>query len=188
MFWDTFEKEVWLDDLEKIKGVKSMPSKTTLLENLLRDSAFKFVDNSHTSEFETLKDILTSSFNIASDSLQKIEAAGKLKWSDYRATHIDHLTRLPALNHPGIVSGGGPLTINALKETHGPSWRMIISLTQKIEAYGVYPGGQSGNPGSRFYDNFIDRWANGRYYSLWLMTAEDVTDKDVKWTMTFRGS
>jgi penicillin amidase len=75
VFWDTFEKEVWLDDLEKIKGVKSMPSKTALLENLLRDSAFKFVDNSQTSEFETLKDILTSSFNIASDSLQKIEAA-----------------------------------------------------------------------------------------------------------------
>ncbi|MEO7801515.1 MAG: penicillin acylase family protein [Ginsengibacter sp.] len=188
VFWDTFEKEVWLDDLEKIKGVKSMPSKTTLLENLLKDSAFKFIDNSHTSEFETLPDILTSSFNIASDSLQKIEAAGKLKWSDYRATHIDHLTKLPALNRSGIISGGGPLTINALKETHGPSWRMIVSLTQKIEAYGVYPGGQSGNPGSRFYDNFIDRWADGKYYPLWLMTAGEGQDKRVKWTMTFSGS
>lgn len=187
VFWDVFEKEVWLDDFEKIKGVKSIPSKTTLLENLLRDSSFKFIDNCNTSEPETLADIITSSFNIAADSLQNIEAAGKLKWSDYRATHIDHLTRLPALNYPGIVSGGGPLSINALKETHGPSWRMIVSLTQKVEAYGVYPGGQSGNPGSRFYDNFISRWANGKYYPLWLMTAQDVKDNKVKWTMSFSG-
>ncbi len=188
IFWDNFEKEVWNDEFSKIKGVTSMPSKTTLLEDLLKDSSLKFIDNVNTPPVETLTDVLVSSFNTASGLLTKIEAGGKLKWSDYRATHIDHLTKLPALNHPAIVSGGGPLSINALKEDHGPSWRMIVSLTQKIEAYGVYPGGQNGNPGSRFYDNFIDRWANGKYYSLWLMTPAETGDKKVRWTMTFSGS
>ncbi len=186
VFWDNFEKEVWNDEFSKIQGVKSMPSKTTLLEDLLRDSALKFIDNVNTPAIETLPDILAASFNKASDALARIEVEGKLKCSDYRATHIDHLSKLPALNHPGIVSGGGPLTINALKEDHGPSWRMIVSLTQKIEAYGVYPGGQSGNPGSRFYDNFIDRWANGKYYPLWLMSTREIGDKKVKWTVTFK--
>lgn len=188
VFWDGFEKAIWLDDFDKIKGVKSMPSKTTLLEDLLRDSCLAFIDNFHTPASETLAQVMTTSFNIASDSLAKIEAAGKLKWSDYRATHIDHLTKITALNRPGIVSGGGPLTVNALKETHGPSWRMIVSLTQKIEAYGVYPGGQSGNPGSKFYDNFIERWANGKYYPLWLMSSKDVSDKKIKWVIKFSSS
>ena len=31
---------------------------------------------------------------------------------------------------------------------------------------GVYPGGQSGNPGSRYYDSMIDTWAAGDYYEL----------------------
>ena len=37
------------------------------------------------------------------------------------------------------------------------------------EAYkvkGIYPGGQSGYPGSIYYDNFINDWVNGNYYDL----------------------
>ena len=57
---------------------------------------------------------------------------------------------------------------------------MIVQLTKKTEAYGIYPGGQSGNPGSLYYDNFIDNWANGKYYPLWMMAKNEETDKRVK--------
>ena len=50
--------------------------------------------------------------------------------------------------------GGGPGVINATKEQHGPSWRMVVHMTDAIEAYGVYPGGQSGNPGNKYYYSF----------------------------------
>ncbi|MBC7904230.1 MAG: penicillin acylase family protein, partial [Gemmatimonadaceae bacterium] len=53
------------------------------------------------------------------------------------------------------------------------------------EAYGVYPGGQNGNPGSKYYDNFIDNWAEGKYFPLWVMKKEEVADKKVKFKMTF---
>ncbi len=33
-----------------------------------------------------------------------------------------------------------------------PSWRMVVELGAEIRAWGNYPGGQSGNPGSKFYD------------------------------------
>jgi penicillin amidase len=33
-----------------------------------------------------------------------------------------------------------------------------------MKAYVVYPGGQSGNPGSAFYDNMVKQWAQGQYY------------------------
>ena len=50
---------------------------------------------------------------------------------------------------------------------------MIVQLTDKTEAYGIYPGGQSGNPGSPYYDTFVDKWAAGVYNPLWVMSLED---------------
>ena len=62
---------------------------------------------------------------------------------------------------------------------------MVVSSTQQTEAYGVYPGGQNGNPGSKYYDNFIDEWAAGKYYSLWMMKKGEEKDARVSWVMNF---
>jgi penicillin amidase len=62
---------------------------------------------------------------------------------------------------------------------------MIVQLTDKTEAYGIYPGGQSGNPGSPYYDTFVDRWAGGAYLPLWVMGSDETMDKRVKWVMHF---
>ena len=95
------------------------------------------------------------------------------------------LTRLPALSRLHVPIGGGTHIINATKADHGPSWRMVVSLTPETQAYGVYPGGQDGNAGSQYYDNFIDTWANGKYYPLWVMKKEEEDDKRVKSKMVF---
>ena len=50
---------------------------------------------------------------------------------------------------------------------------MIVEMKKEPEAYGIYAGGQSGNPGSRYYDNFITPWASGTYYRLRLMNREE---------------
>ncbi|MBK8472607.1 MAG: penicillin acylase family protein [Sphingobacteriales bacterium] len=52
---------------------------------------------------------------------------------------------------------------------------MIVSVDKPIEAYGIYPGGQSGNPGSHFYDNQIAKWALGQYDTLqfWLSASDN---------------
>jgi penicillin amidase len=42
-----------------------------------------------------------------------------------------------------------------------------------MKAFGIYPGGQSGNPGSRFYDNFIPIWAKGDYVNFDLRKKAD---------------
>jgi penicillin amidase len=42
-----------------------------------------------------------------------------------------------------------------------------------VKAWGHYPGGQSGNPGSRYYDNMVDAWANGEYFELMLLKNPD---------------
>jgi penicillin amidase len=44
---------------------------------------------------------------------------------------------------------------------------MIVSLEKSgAKGWGVYPGGQSGNPGSTYYSNMVPAWSTGKYYSL----------------------
>ena len=43
---------------------------------------------------------------------------------------------------------------------------MVVALGDEPEAYGIYPGGQSGNPGSPFYSHMVDKWSKGEYFRL----------------------
>ena len=186
VWWDSLATEVWKDELIKVQPVVIVPNQQTLLEALLRDSAFKYIDNINTPQKETLYDIVTIAFKKAAVQLAKEEKAGTLEWTKHKSPRIYHLLRSSLLPFSrAIPVGGSGDIINATTVSHGPSWRMIVQLTQTTEAYGVYPGGQSGNPGSPFYDNFVDAWVNGQYYPLWFMKREETNDKKLKWTMNF---
>ncbi len=184
-FWSQFDSTVFNDEYAKAPKVVMRPYFSTFIEAILKDSAYKFLDNITTPQTETLADDITAAFKKAVPVLEKLEAAGKLDWEKNKATRINHLAKLAPFSRLNLPIGGGTRSINATKETHGPSWRMIISLTAKTEAYGVYPGGQSGNPGSKYYDSFVDQWAAGKYYSLWMMTKEEAGDKRVLAKMSF---
>ena len=38
---------------------------------------------------------------------------------------------------------------------------MVVQLGPEVEAWSIYPGGQSGNPVSSRYLDRIDKWVNG---------------------------
>jgi len=181
---DSVEVEIYFDELSKVAEPFEWPESYTMVEALLKDSAYSFIDNKNTSNLETTPDVVMAALKKAVPVLLKAEADNKLEWSKYKDAGVRHLLRLPALSRYHLVVGGGRNIINATKDFHGPSWRMIVQLTDKIEAYGVYPGGQSGNPGSKYYDSFVDKWADGKYYSLWFMHAGDKQDKKARWKMT----
>ncbi len=183
--WKYFKDTVFNDEFAKAPLPIQIPFESTLLEGVLKDSAYKFLDNISTPQTETLPDVTTAAFNRAVVTLAKAEAEGKLEWAKYKDTRVNHLLKLPSFSRLHLPIGGGTNIINATKEDHGPSWRMIVSLTANTEAYGVYPGGQSGNPGSKFYDSFVDHWVEGKYYALWMMTKEEQKDNRVKWVMNF---
>ncbi len=183
--WKYFKNAVFDDEYAKAPVPVQIPFESTLLEAVLKDSAYKFLDDVTTSQTETLKDDAMAAFKRAVTDLVKAEASGKLEWATYKDTRVNHLLKLPSFSRLHLPIGGGTNIINAAKEEHGPSWRMVVSLTAKTEAYGVYPGGQSGNPGSKYYDGFIDQWVAGKYYPLWMMTKEEQKDKRVKWVMSF---
>jgi penicillin amidase len=183
-WWSRVEDGVWSDEFTRTQLSLKRPDESTLLEALLKDSAFSFVDNINTPAKETLQEVVTAAFRQSIPILEETEKEGRLEWAKYKDTWVRHLLRIPALSRMHVPIGGGAHDINAAKQFHGPSWRMVVHLSDKTEAYGVYPGGQSGNPGSPFYDNFIDNWAAGKYFPLWVMDRDDGRDKRVKWKIT----
>ncbi len=185
LLWRNFKDTVYEDEFAKAPKVIMYPFESSLAEGILKDSTYKFLDDITTPQKETLADDITAALKKTTLELKKAEIAGKLDWEKYKATHIDHLAKLPEFSRTNLPIGGGTHSINATKETHGPSWRMVISLTKNTEAYGVYPGGQSGNPGSKYYDNFVDQWAAGKYYLLWMMVKGEEKDKRVVGAMNF---
>jgi len=184
---DSLKNQVWSDDFARLETVRERPDEQTLLEALLKDSAFRFIDDINTKDTETLADQITIAFIKASEGLQAEEREDDLIWYKHKNPSILHLLRGAVLpfGRTGIYAGGWGNTINAIKSTHGPSWRMVVHLTPTTEAYGIYPGGQSGNPGSRYYDNFIDSWSIGKYYPLWFMKEDERSDKRVVATLLF---
>jgi len=186
-WFDSLEVLIWKDELTQVSPQAPWPREQTLIEALLKDSAFRFIDNINTQEKETLDQLVTDALKKATLYLMDLEHLGTLQWAKHKNTTIYHLLRTAVMPfaRSGISIGGGGNIVNAVTHSHGPSWKMVVHLTDKTEAYGVYPGGQSGNPGSKYYDNSVDTWATGKYNVLWMMAKEEGGDKRVKGKMSF---
>jgi penicillin G amidase len=128
---------------------------------------------------ETLTQDVTQAFQEAVKATSRLNAEGRAEWGVIKNTHVEHLARLDAFSHPDIRNSGGRYSLNAVRDTHGPSWRMIVQLSASTEAYGIYPGGQDGNPGSPHYDDFVQNWAEGKYYPLWVMSAGETSSEKI---------
>lgn len=169
MVWDEF-------DVEDTAITTPFTYQTIYLLKTKGDNAF--MDILDTREKETAKDLFNLSFTKAVKTLNDWKTKnGDLKWVNYKGTYAGHLLQaLPAFSRFDIPIGGGKNIVNATSENWGPSWRMIVEMTSPPTGLGIYPGGQSGNPGSKYYDNFIDDWAAGKYHRLNFLQNNEPTD------------
>lgn len=183
---DTLQNVIFADEIKQVFPPAPMPKIEVMVELLIRDSTSNFYDNIHTSAIERRSDAVTEAFKRAAVRLQEAEKENQLEWAKFKKPAIFHLLKeaVPALAHKDLQVGGYNNTINAITKSHGPSWRMVVELTDETSAYGVYPAGQNGNPGSRFYDDFIGTWEKGELYQLWMMkSSADRFDDRIKWTL-----
>ncbi len=142
-----------------------------LAKNAPNDLIF---DDKKTPERETAKNIATSSFKETAKELAADLLKPNYDWSAHKKTSIMHLARIPAFSKMDLPVGGYSQSPNAIDNGNGPSWRMVVELGEEVKAWGVFPGGQSGNPGSPFYTTGIDKWVAGEYNELFFMkNAED---------------
>jgi penicillin amidase len=188
IIWDSVENAVWGDELAGANMSLTKPESFVLLDQMNKDSNWSIADNINTkNKIETLKEQVNIGVEKATKVLLDLEKEGKLSWVAFKATRVSHLTKIPALSRLNLPIGGGENIINATTDVHGPSWRMVVHLTDEIEAYGLYPGGQSGNPGSTYYDTFINSWAAGKYYRLLFLPKEKlVANERTKWHIQFK--
>jgi penicillin amidase len=163
---------------------------------LIRDNPqLSFFDIQSTQEKETAREVVRRAFQFGvediedwrtahSDTSQSSQAVAVPTWADYKDSYLTHLLRIEPMNIH-IRHGGGRDIVNAHSRTHGPSWRMIVSLEKTgMKAWATYPGGQSGNPGSVHYTDMLQRWLKGEYFSLQFLKADDA--KEAKNRVTLR--
>ena len=147
------------------------------LAQLINESKYwdsEWFDDSRTENIkEDFHIIAWNTFKSAIDELNKHEKFKDKnftdwKYSDFRGTDISHIiSAFKAFSRLDVPTSGSKWSPNAMQQKFGPSWRYIVELEKdSINAIAIYPGGQSGNPGSQFYDNYIDQWADGEYINL----------------------
>lgn len=160
-----------LDDNSKIY----MPEEWTVLNLLKRDTLSPIFDIVATTDsVENIYAIVTDAFRKACKNLGKVSDIKN--WRNTKSSNVMHLARISPFSQLNLDNGGDGSALNAMTPTNGPSWRMIVQLGGK--AYGIYPGGQSGNVGSSFYDSMLEKWTAGQYYELlYMKTADDFADK-----------
>jgi penicillin amidase len=108
-------------------------------------------------------------------------------WGRLHTTEIPSISGTDGLGYGPYPSGGDPWTVDAaeggMDSSFGPSWRMIVDWTGPgtASAQAIYPGGQSENPASPWYQNFVSDWWNGTLLPMpWV---DGPTRSGVRWTL-----
>jgi len=170
-----------------------------ILYGLLRDEPdASWLDVQATERREDAAGLLRLALEATADTLAArygwdVEA---WRWGDHHKVLFRHLTQSAALRalwrgpleHPGFASTLSPA--GGRTTTHSASWRMVVDFSQTPPAgYGVYPGGQSGNPFSVFYDLQMPTYLAFDYYELRKpATPEDLDASMVSSRLTLRPS
>lgn len=181
-WWDYLEQTIY-DELDKPDISLRLPQPYTTANLLIYEPGFVFFDVLNTDEIETANEVTNIAFKktIAYFKHFKEDKNNNTKWQYFKNTRITHLALLDAFSVTNLPIGGYHNIVNAAADKWGPSWRMIVDFANGIpQCYGLYPGGQSGNPGSKGYTEFVDKWAKGEYYTLHFFSTKEEALKSIK--------
>ena len=187
VWYDKLYRLLW-DEMTENKILLSLPSDFVTISLMKTDSTLSFYDIRSTPEKEDLQSLVNHTFLKAIDQLNLWRAKNNLDptWAVFKDTQLAHLLRLAPFGKSALNGGHGS-SVNATTGNHGPSWRLVASMEKTgIKAWGVYPGGQSGNPGSRYYDNLVPAWTEGKYYRLHFPHSPSETRGYALYTTTFK--
>jgi penicillin amidase len=184
-WWLKFYDLVW-DEFDKKDMVLNKPSFDRTEKLLLTEPGSKWFDIVKTPGKETCADIVTMAFTQSVNELIKQfgDPGKKWQWGDMKDTHINHLANLPGFGTGHFSAGGTGAVINALKGGNGPSWRMVVQMGPQVKGYGIFPGGESGNPGSYYYDDMFETWKDGKLNDLLFLKSADEKSDQIKYTLT----
>lgn len=154
------------------RGRRVITPSNVVLAELLADSTSEWWDDRSTPRREARDDILAASLVAALDTARRRYGDPKRKgwtWSRVRQENIWHPLRLPSLSALDLPIQGGRSTLNPSSGSgaFGASWRMVVEAAPNgLEAWGTFPGGESGNPASSRYKNHLGEWMAGELEAL----------------------
>lgn len=191
--WNELNRLTWDD--EKPPGVERMtrPASQVMVDQILNypDGVFfDLPDLPNTNPIlETLTDIAELAFRAAVANLEKRLGpwGDAWRWGKVKGTQLRHVARIPGFGREKLEADGIGHVIGAIDTVWAPSWRMVVELGPEVRAWGNYPGGQSGNPGSPYYDDFVDDWASGKPYELVFLRSADESNPGVVGRTVMRG-
>jgi penicillin amidase len=187
-WWTNLYNAIWADDFKVNKALNiqlKWPSKYRTVQLLTTQATSRWYHDT-TNQSTTRQNLVNKTFYATIDSLTKDYGplSAKWQWGAVKGSNIPALSQAPGLGSGVFSAGGTSGVINALSDTHGPSWRMVVQLGPVVKGYGIFPGGESGNPGSYFYDNFFQTWKNGQLKELLFLNTPTDGDQHIKSTIT----
>ncbi len=176
-WWSAFYDTAW-DEWSDSDISYLQPEEWRTIELMETHPDLSYWDIKGTVALENINALTLHSFKLAAAKvLEELETEG-INYTQNQDFFIPHLGKLKVFNRTELAIGGTPNALNANRPGNGPSWRMIVELGDEINAWGVYPGGQSGNPASPYFDDMVDEWAAGKYYKLnFLKSPEEIGEK-----------
>lgn len=188
VWWDELYKLIW-DEFDNQSLALNKPNVFNTIYLMTNDSTNKFFDIRSTSQQESIRDLINMSYKKAFDHLEKwkIENETDYVWYMYKNTRIKHLLGLEPFSFDKVKIGGYNSIVNAASGRHGPSWRMVVELgDNSVQAWGVYPGSQTGNPGNPTYGHMIEDWATGNYTQLLFLQSSNEENERLIFTQTLQ--
>jgi penicillin amidase len=152
------------------------PEDVQLLTLVEDEPTSSWLDIQSTPQRETASHLLRHVLHAAADTLAARHEwdPAAWRWGDHHGVLFRHLTQNQQLEplwrgpfpYPGFEATVSPA--RGRTATHSASWRVVVDFsTTPPTGYGVYPGGQSGNPfHPAFYDGHIDTYLNFEHYRL----------------------
>jgi penicillin amidase len=138
--------------------------------------------------------VLLETLRVARVKLAAAQGTDMTHWSWGALHHVtfrhplDHLAGAAALFDRGPISRSGDGDVvqatgfddGSLDQVSGASYREIFDLADWDKSVGINVPGQSGQPGSKHYDDLLPLWSKGQYFPLtYSRAAVDAATTDV---------
>lgn len=187
-WWTNLNNKLW-DEIDSSELKVYRPSWFNTVKVLKENPDFFMIDNQLTSVKETTGDLIRVTFKETIEDLEEYlqEEGNSLLWYEFKNTTISHLLRLAPFSVDNVKIGGNRHIVNAASKGHGPSWRMVVELGDgEVNAWGVYPGSQSGNPGNPMYAHMVQDWATGEYNKLLFSEDINADSEQINYSLTIQ--
>jgi penicillin amidase len=187
LWWNNLYKSLWHEIGQDSLALR-LPEEYQTIQLLKEGFFFKLLGNDTNSESESLKKLVRESFIAAADSafLWEEQHNMGLSWGAFKGTDVVHLLRIEPFSIMNVSTGGNYSIINANARRHGVSVRFIFEMGNPVKGWLTLPGGQSGNPGSFYYDNMIESWKKGDYIPLLFLKNPEEGRQNIKLIQSFR--